>query len=520
MKNIFKSRLILLVLTLFVISCSENFLDRPIEDSFNVDEFFQTVEQVESSTNALYSLPWYEFNSNVIWCIGELSSGNARTWDPRNADFTNFAINGTHGTLLQAWESLYAVVGQSNFIINTLPVKVNPSISSTVVNNAIGEARFMRAMAYFYLVRIYGSVPIIANNNDFVLESVVPRNLVEDVYRFIREDLEYAMTNCYNKTRGGNYDNNARVSSGSAKAMLSKIYLYEKNYQMAYQLANEVIASGEFKLFGGDAADGDAGGSYYDLFLPENDNNPESIFALQWAASSRYGEGNGIQSLFAPSGGFTGGADGYSAIGVSPDLLDAYENGDNRFYATITARGEVYPDINGGYTVPNDINFQGTQHGLKKYVVGSAAATVLSGQTNTTTSNNTYILRYGELLLIHAEAALNGGGSVSEGTISFNKIRRRAGLPEIAAPTLDDVFKERRIELAFEFEFWYDIVRQGPGFATNYLSNTDRGIFNSDTGVLEPEFYTASTDDLLFPYPTTEVQNNPALLEAPVPYEF
>jgi hypothetical protein len=123
-------------------------------------------------------------------------------------------------------------------------------------------------------------------------------------------------------------------------------------------------------------------------------------------------------------------------------------------------------------------------------------------------------------LLIHAEAAIKGGGPASRGAESLNKIRRRAGLDEIASPTFDDVFKERRIELAFEFEFWYDIVRQGPSFAIDYLSNTDRGTFNSDTGELQSEFYQASMDDLTFPYPTVETQNNPALLEAPVPYYF
>ncbi len=525
MKKIYKINLILTLAIAIIVgftSCSDEFLDRPPEDSFNVADFFQTVEQVETSTNALYSTPWFNFNSDAMWVIGELSSGNGRTWDPRNADFTNFAVNGNNGTLIRAWESLFTVVAQSNYVINTLPEAVNPEISQDIVNNAIGEARFIRATAYFYLVRIFGSIPIIENNTDFVLEPVVPRNPISDIYKFIELDLEYAIANCYSNIRSSNYDANIRVSSGSAKAMLAKIYLYNKNYAMAYQMAEEVINSGEFKLFGGDDSDGDSNGSYYDLFLAENDNNPESIFALQWTSSSRFAEGNGIQSLMAPSA-FTGGSDGFSAIGPSPDLLAAYDdpNEDLRFYATIMERGAVYPDVNGGYTVPDNIDFQGTAHGIKKYIIGSDDATARDdGSGNTTTSNNTYILRYGELLLIHAEAALNGGGPAARGIDSFNKIRRRAGLEEIASPTLEDIFNERRLELAFEYEFWYDIARQDPTFAVNYLSNTDRGTFNSDTGELQPELFQASLDDLTFPYPTVETQNNPALLEAPVPYNF
>jgi len=511
-----------LVVMLFIFSCTkDDFLDRPPEDSFNVADFYQTTDQVEAGTNHLYSKPWFNFITNVSWCIGELSSGNGRTWDPRNADFTNFAVTGEHSTLTQAWESLYAVVAQSNSVINTLPVAVGPDVPADVVNNAIGEARFVRATAYFYLVRIFGSVPIIENNEDYVLQPLVPRNRIEDVYEFIKRDYQFAIDNCYDKIRGSNFDDNAKVSSGSAKAMLSKIYLYEQNYQMAYQLSTEVISSGEFKLYGGDAEDGDASGSYYDLFLTANDNNPESIFALQWANSGVYGEGNGLQSLFAQAG-ITGFADGYSAIGPSLDLQAAYESTteDLRYYATIMAPGAFYPDLNGGYTVSDNVNHQGTNVGIKKYVVGDIATNGGGGLQSY--PNNTYILRYGELLLINAEAALMGGGSTVQGIQSLNKVRRRAGLDDIISPTIEDVFNERRIELAFEFEFWYDIMRRGPNFALNFLSNTERGTFNNDNDppTVNSETYSASMDDLLFPYPSNEIVNNPALTEPPVPYDF
>lgn len=518
--NLFKTKFLLIaVVAVSLFSCEKEFLDRPTEDSYNVDDFYKTTDQVLASTNALYAAPWFNFNTNTIWTIGELSSGNGRTWDPRNADFTNFAINGNHSTLTQAWESLYAVVAQSNAVINTLPEAAGVEVPQDVVDTAVGEARFIRSVAYFYLVRIFGSVPIIDNNNDYVLEPVVPRNTVADVYRFITEDLEFAIENIttYDKASAP-----GRVSSNGAKAMLAKVYLYMENYSDAYQFADDVINNGEFRLFGGDSqySDSDDSGSYYDLFTPENDNNQESIFALQWTASPSYGEGNGLQSLFGPSG-FTGGSDGWSAIGPSPDLLAAYEDQDEdvRYYATFMKREAEYPDLNGGYTVPDNVDAQGTDHIVKKYVVGSAAATLRDdGSGQTTTSNNTYILRYADLLLVHAEAALRGGGPVVNGVESYNKVRLRAGLEKNETPTLDDIFNERRVELAFEFEFWYDVVRLGEAEAIEFLSNSDRGTINNDTGEVEPEFYTATAEDLLFPYPTTETQNNPALLEAPVPY--
>lgn len=522
MKNLLNRKLTVLFAAIILFTaCSEDFLDRPPEDSYSADTFYNTEDQVTNSTNHLYSKPWFNFITNVAWAIGELSSGNGRTWDARNSDFGNFAITGEHGTLTQSWESLYAVIGQSNTLINTLPDAVSQDVSQDVVNNALGEARFIRATAYFYLVRIFGSVPIIADNNEYVLEPVVPRNPVEDVYEFIKRDYQFAIENLDEKTRGANYENNARVSSGSAKAMLAKIYLYEENYSEAYRLANEVINSGEFKLYGGDAEDGDPTGSYYDLFLTANDNNPESIFALQWSTSGQYSEGNGLQSLFAQAG-ITGFSDGYSAIGPSIDLQEAYEDQeeDERYYATIMDPGSYYPDLNGGYTVSENVNHQGTNVGIKKYVVGNAETN--GGGQMQSYPNNTYIMRYAELLLIHAEAALMGGGSVAEGKESLNKVRRRAGLENIENPTIEDIFQERRIELAFEFEFWYDVVRRGPDFALDFLAQTERGTFNNDTTppTITSEMFTPNMEDLTFPYPSNETQNNPALLEAPVPYDF
>ncbi|WP_176420171.1 RagB/SusD family nutrient uptake outer membrane protein [Lutibacter flavus] len=522
-KNIMKIKFLLATVVLLTFgACGDDFLDRPPEDSYNVADFYKTVDQVNTATNALYSKPWFDYVSNVSWCIGELSSGNGRTYDPRNQDFMTFAITGNHNTLGQAWTSLYAVVAQSNAIINLIPDAAGEDVPQDLVNNVVGEAKFIRATAYFYLVRIFGAVPIILDNVEYVDQAEIPKNTVDDIYTLIKKDLEFAATNCYSKIRGGNFDANAKVSSGSAKAMLSKVYLYEENYQMAYTLSNEVISSGEFKLLGGTEEDGYPG-SYYDLFLTENDNNPETIFSLQWGTSGEYAEGNAVQSLYGASG-ITGFSDGWSAIGPSLDLQDAYEDKvlDERYYATIMDPGSFYPDLNGGYTASDNINFQDTGVGIKKYVVGNPAN--LGGGAQQSYPNNTYILRYAELLLIHAEAIVKGGGgTLSEAKRSIDKVRNRAGLGSLVSdPTFEDVFQERRIELAFEMEFWFDVARLETQDAISYLAERERGTWNTDTDprTVNTLQYTPTPDKLLFPYPTSETINNPALLAAPVAFDF
>ena len=485
-------------------SCSADFLERSPEDSYNVDDFYQTDAEVEAAANHLYSRPWFAFVSNVSWGIGELASGNARTWDARNSEFQTFAITGEHGTLTQAWESLYAVIAQANSVINTLPEKVGPEVSQEIIDNSIGEARMIRATAYFYLVRIFGSVPILEDNTKYVLEPVVPRNRVEDIYEFIRRDLEFAVDNLHDRTQSSLYQV-GRVDSNSAKAMLAKIHLYQENWAQAYQLSNEVITSGAFSLME----------DYNDLFLVQNDNNVESVFALQWSDSGVWSEGNALQSFYGSSG-ISGFADGWSAMGPSISLQNAYEDDDERFYGTIMAPGAHYPNLNGGYTVPENINFQGTNVGIKKYVVGRVGGAMQSYP------NNTYIMRYAEVLLIKAEAAIMGGGPVEEGLQALNAVRDRAGLDDLDSYTIEDVFQERRVELALEGEFWYDVVRRGPEFAIPFLADQEKGTFDNSTTppTVASEKFTPTTDDLLFPYPSNEVQNNPALLDPPVPFDF
>ena len=523
--NLIKVKLLSMAIIFLAIgACGDDFLDRPPEDSYNAAEFYKTPEQVQASTNALYSRPWYDFVSNVSWCIGDLAAGTGRTWDPRNQDFDNFAITGQHNTLGQAWTSLYAVIAQSNAVINAVPEAATGIVSNELINNAVGEARAMRSIAYFYLVRIFGAVPIIEDNTLYVDQASIPRNRVSDVYRFMIEDLEYAIENItYTKgTAPG------RISSNGAKAMLAKVYLTAASaiddpngYTNAYTYSDEVINSNEFKLLGGTGADGTAG-SYMDLFITANDNNPESIIALQWTGSGEYAEGNGVQSLYALSG-ITGFSDGWSAIGPSIDLQEEYEDQDmdERYHATIMDPGAFYEEINGGYTVPDNANAQGTLKAIKKYVVGNPST--IGGGAQQSYPNNTYILRYADVLLIHAESIIKGGGgTIADATEDVNKIRNRAGLPDLpGAATFDDVFHERKIEFALEMEHWYDVIRLDTADALEYLSNVERGTYDEsqDPPVVDSKMVTVTDPaKLLFPYPTNETINNPALLSDPVPY--
>ncbi len=503
--------LLLFIGTLF--SCSEEFLDRPPEDTFNAEEFYQTSEQISVATNFLYASPWFRYVSEAQWVIGELAGGTGRTWDPRNESFDLFAVNGSNNTLGLAWTSLWSVVAQANGVLNSLPTTPPEGVSQAEINNARGEARTMRALAYFHIVRIWGAVPIIENNTELADESFIPRHIISDVYQFIKNDLEFAVDNITNTKAS----EPGRISSNGAKALLSKVHLTREEYAQAYVLSSEVIQSGEFKLLGGTGDDGTPG-SYRSLFLTENDNNLESIIALQWTGTGRFSEGNAVQSFYALSN-ITGTGDGFSAIGPSIDLQNSYENIDldQRYAATIMEPDTFYPNLNGGFTSPSPANVdaQGTRKAILKYVVGTPASN--GGGAAGSYPNNTYQLRYADVLLINAESIIRGGvGSMEEAEININKIRNRAGLPSITNPTFEDLFKERKLEFAFEMVHWFDAIRRDD--ATTYLSNIERGWFFNDGTEISSRVVTVTEDKLLFPYPTNETINNPGLLEPPIPF--
>ena len=529
--------------------CKKDFFNRPPQDQATVGTYYQTADQVRSSTNILYAAPWFGFNGKAFLAIGDLQSGNARCdagTDGEFDAFRNFSQGNATLAVQSTWNSLYTVIAQSNALLNNLPTAAPASVPAAVINNALGEAHVLRAAAYFYLVRLFGNVPIITDPTPFVgTFQTVPTNPVADVYKFMINDLKFGEANC---TAG--VASTGHVSSGSASALMAKVYLYMQDYANAKLEAEKVINSHEFGLLGLD----NTSGSYVNLFETAFNNNLESVIALQWTSNGGYGFGNQIQSVIADgeNGNFlTGTGDGYGELGPTWDLQDAYKaEGDTiRRHGTIMLPGEYYPElhkVSGGYTTPLAVNEQGTHASMKKYVVGTPADNNGSSAAQAT-SNNTYILRYADVYLIEAEAILGQSAAVSPGTgipltatssdatalKYLNLIRARAGVAPLSSFTYAQLMNERRLEFAIEGDFWYDLQRID-GFnvsahpvAKAIIAAQNRG--SSSGGGTAPNYtdWTRNTLNIpitdaqfLTPIPATDVAADPALLQPPVPYKF
>ncbi len=517
MKKTLLKYTVLLCLGLTATSCKETFLDQTPQHQITIDNFYQNREQVLASTSTLYGFPWFNFNDKAFACLGDGLGGNIHTYDGQYQPFINFSVQASNPRVGEAWGSLFKVVGMSNAVINIMPSRVSASVAKEDVNAAVGEARFMRAVAYFYLVRLWGGVPIIEDSQTLAnTDANINRNKAEDVYKFIVRDLQYAELNCQqNKSVDG------RVSIWTAKALLAKVYLYQKDYVNARKKAEEVINSGQFSLMA----------DYADCFKSLKNNNAESVFALQWKANpDTWGTQNTMQAYLAPYGeGITETGDGWGSITPSIDLVSVYEKGDKRKKPTIMTSGDYYPELVSksnpkGYTYPSTKKISDSKANWRKYIVGSPPA---NGGTDgdvffMKTNLNTNILRFAEVYLIASEAIMAGAANTSDGKAVeyFNKVRSRAGLAPRLAITSDDIIQERRIELAGESEYWYDLCRMDRAKAIKIISNQERGNYYDFTSPPASRKLTPTEKDFLMPIPLTESDRSPKLLEEPVPYVF
>jgi hypothetical protein len=307
--------------------------------------------------------------------------------------------------------------------------------------------------------------------------------------------------------------------------MLAKLYLYKKDYANAKLKAGEVIASNKYNLFG----------NYGAMFNSSaNNNNIESLFSIQHQLTGNpWGSGNQKNPDRGPANLQTSEANMWELYIPSMDILSAYESGDLRRKGSIMEHGWSYPtwkptNSNAAYNtfMANGYKYDTlqpvgdggqkntTRSNIAKYVVGPGAAFGGEPVLGMNTGINTMILRYADVLLIYAEATLGANASTSDAQAlaAFNKVRTRAGLPVKNSITLDDILKERRVEFAFEGDYWFDIQRQGFAKAKQIIEAQNRGTATT------PLYVTFTQNYMHLPIPAGEILQDPALAQPAVAY--
>jgi hypothetical protein len=517
-------------------SCKKSFLDRPPLDSITSGNFYKTDAEVLAGTAPLYNIVWFDYNDKAFLAFGEARGGNLNSND-RTAYIRHAPSASDAGALLPAYKSFYKIIGQSNLTMKSIARNAG-TVSPAIRNMGLGECHFMRAMAYYYLVVNWGAVPIVYDN---VKQVGTPptRNNIDDVWKFIIMDLRFAAENLPSVPQA-----QGRLTKWSAEAMLAKVYLFrsglgatagarnQNDLDSAKYFASSVANSSGMSLFP----------TYSGLFRSatnnSSNNNPESLFSIQWMPfSTPWGVNNSFQAYMAFESAIPNTGDGWGAAqGLSADVVKyfiAHPEDSLRRKETAMFNGDFYPELKqatGGlnYTVTSISN-------VKKYVIGSPADNGNKGGFMTAYIN-TYMLRLAELYLIYAEAILGNNASTTdvEALKFFNAVRTRAGVPTKSSITFLDIFQEKRVETIMEGSAWYEIVRWyyfNPAAAKAYVAAQDKGNYTIShvTGsanprqydvTYTPEYYPVTDATLYLPYPEAELVNAPSLANPPVPFDF
>lgn len=434
MKKIF---LTISILSLFV-SCNDDFVDIKPEGVVVAEDFYKTEADAMKATNAIYSFlrSWENSGFPAQFVYGVTGDDVEKGSNPGDASFINaydnFSFTTSDDGVNGYWTGQWQAVQRANQVITNVP---NINMDTALKTRLVAEAKMLRAYFYFNLVRIYGGVPIFDGiQADYINK---PRNTAAEVYAFIVKDLTEASAILPQTYPAGQ---EGRVTKGGALGLLSKVYLYMKDYQKAYDVSTQVKGMG-YSL----------DPSFNHLFRPAGEFGTESVFEVNCGCSpefggSQYAEVQGVRNQY-----------GWGFFTPTQALENAFEPGDIRKQFTILREGQTTPE---GDLIKKGDPQAGNTWNYKTYVPSS----LNNNACGYGSIQNIRILRFADILLINAEAA-NELGNTAVAITDINLVRNRAQLANTTATgqsTLRTaIWQERRVELAMENDRFPDLVRTG-----------------------------------------------------------
>ncbi|WP_128546193.1 RagB/SusD family nutrient uptake outer membrane protein [Larkinella soli] len=472
---------IIIAAGLLLAGCRNDFLEKQPLSAVTPDNFYRTADDALRAVNAAYrplmssGVGQFGIDRYGNYMGGDaVSAGDDANW----VQIQNFTVTSDNAAIRNTWNAFYQTIFRANLVLDRVPAI---TMDATLKNRILGEAAFLRAISYHYLILLFGDVPLITRPQFDPGEFLVPRTPAEQVYTQIIQDLQTAEKSLpltYGAADLG------RATQGAAKAFLAKVYLYRKQWPEAAAKAKEVIDSKVYGLFD----------RYFDNFELTTENGKESIFEVQYA-SFLGGLGNQTNNYDAPRGsGFTlDGGYGYGS--PTQSFVSSFPAADPRLGYSVFRQGDVFQGI------PYSPATSPTGYSPRKYVVGKGAAIGKSDDPK-----NFILMRYADLLLMYAEA-LNESGKTAEAAAPINQVRARkdVNMPPVAAgltqaqmrQTIKD---ERRVELGLEGHRWFDLLRWGDAAA--FLKSIGKTSYRE--GVSER-----------FPIPQAERDINPNLTQNP-----
>lgn len=480
----------LFLLTVFLWSCDAGILDSTPQNSINSENFFNSTGDAIAALNGAYqTLQWPNNYNFRLWTL-DIVAGNAEVGAGGGEDgletkqMALFIIQPDNPGVEDLWRGIWPAVAKANLVIDRVGSMEN--IDDSLRNRILAEAKFIRALVYFNGVRLFGGLPLITSAASD--ELLVGRSSIEETYQQIISDLTEAANVLPVRYSGGTNNEIGRATRGAALGILAKVYLRSGDYENAESTALEVTTMG-YAL----------NNEYWQNFEPFNENDSESIFEIQYSSGAGYDpfdkkhQGGWAPEFTNPRGSGISPSGGFGWGHVTQEFVDAFESGDDRLETTVWQPGDTYQS----YTY--DPSFSSTGYNIKKWVRGSASTRGIDSDLNMP------VLRYSDLLLVLAES-INEQGRPQDAEGYLNQVRNRAGLASVSGLSQEQlrnrIISERRVELAFEGKWWFDITRSGAAFAQQYFS--DLGVTNFD-----PDKH------MLLPIPQTDIDLNPNIEQNP-----
>lgn len=454
-------KVLILTVIISIASSCDDFLDKPLQGQLTQENFPKSPQDALLATNAVYNtLRINSYNQGLFPILDIMSDDGRKGSNPDDAASTvgpyeTFDHIPTEGNISRWWNTLYEGVKRANVVIENVPLI---AMDDDLKNRYVGEAKFLRALFYFDLVRAWGGVPLVTTTEPPL---DLTRSTAEQIYSLIQEDLIEAIGFLPEKSDYPAADK-GRATKGAARALLAKVYLFQNDWPNAEKYALEVINSGQYSLESDfENANSETGRhgveSVFEVgALPEESLN---------SGGNQYGNVQGVRG--SPNRGW-----GFNRPTI--DLQNSFETDDPRLEATVIYLGEV---IDGVTIVGDGLTPDVTEDDEGNIIeIECYNQKVWTPGINVPTqfNHNRRILRYADVLLMAAEA-LNENNKSADALPHLNEVRERARggnaaiLPDITttdqAELRDLILEERRHELALEGHRFWDLVRTGRAVA-------------------------------------------------------
>ncbi|MFH5833841.1 RagB/SusD family nutrient uptake outer membrane protein [Halalkalibaculum sp. DA384] len=492
MKNQIFNAILVACLIVMSTGCGDEVLTPELKGQLSQDNLFTNEQGFLLALNGAYE------PLNSIYDLGGLvqplakASDDGWTWR-RETEEQLYSYTPTKSEATSWWDNHYTGISRCNKILSELGS--TEVITGETENLIEGQVKFLRALYYFNLVRLYGGVPLIVDDVVLREDAEQPRASIEDVYDRIKTDLSEAINLLPESYSGSDSFEAGMATLGAAKTLMASIHLELGEWSDAASLAQEVIDSGVYSLHD----------DYENNFYGNAENGSESIFEAQFSSAS--GALGANWNFLKPEA--LGGGSGTLPTDVNNDfgnsttsddaLVQAFENGDERFDVTLDS-----------YGLPNFLDPSkpdGSMYHFNKYYDGGAFQ---PGQS----PYNFPVYRYSEVLLIAAEALNELGAGNTDAEDYVNRVRNRAGLDDLESSVSGDqdamrtaIRQERRVEFAFENKRYFDLNRwailEEQIAKTGVTIESEKFISHPITG--QPYH--------LYPLPSTEFINNANLGE-------